>query len=139
MPLARINSSQTLSVANKHSGAALITVLFVMVIVVVMAVSMSGRLQLQIQRQSNLSQQQQAFWYAMGAEAFARVLLTRTLAGEETVHLGQDWAQQGASFPVDNGTIAGDISDLQACFNLNALQQAGEQSSGTQQQSVAQR
>ncbi|WP_333606955.1 type II secretion system minor pseudopilin GspK [Arsukibacterium sp.] len=125
--------------AKKQKGAALITVLFVMMIVMVLAVNMSGRLQLQIQRQSNQVQQQQAFWYAMGAEAFARVLLSRTLAGEETVHLGQDWAQQGASFPVDNGTIAGDISDLQACFNLNALQQAGEQTSGNQQQSVAQR
>lgn len=121
-------------------GAALITVLMILAIVVVLAVNMTGRLQLQLQRQQNLQQQQQAFWYAMGAEHFARVLLSRSLSGEETVNLGQDWAQSGASFPVADGNIAGEITDLQACFNLNSLQQAGQRGpTGRIEQSLAQR
>jgi len=123
---------------RSQGGAALITVLLIVAIVVVLAVEMSGRLQLQIQRQQNLQQQQQAFWYAMGAEAFARVLLRRSLQGQDVVHLGQDWAQQGASFMVDDGQIAGEIRDLNSCFNLNALQKQPDRQQG-QVQTLAQR
>ncbi|KKO44601.1 type II secretory pathway protein [Arsukibacterium ikkense] len=125
---------------HPQRGAALITVLMILAIVVVIAVNMTGRLQLQLQRQENLQQQQQAFWYAMGAEQFARVLLSRSLSGQETVNLEQDWAQSGASFVVADGNIAGEITDLQACFNLNALQQAGQRGpSGRIEQTPAQR
>jgi general secretion pathway protein K len=124
---------------QRQAGVALVAVLMILAIVVVIAVNMTGRLQLQLQRQQNLQQQQQAFWYAMGAEQFSRVLLSRTLAGQETVHLGQDWALQGATFPVENGTIAGDITDLRSCFNLNALQNVAAQSGGRIEQSTAQK
>lgn len=111
----------------------------IVALVAVIAVGMTGRLQLQLQRQQNLQQQQQAFWYAIGAESFARVLLRRSLQGAETVHLGQDWAQQGANFMVEDGQIAGEIIDLQRCFNLNALQQQPERTqAGRPQQTLAQ-
>ena len=124
---------------QRQRGVALVAVLMIIAIVVVIAVGMTGRLQLQLQRQQNVQQQQQAFWYAMGAEQFSRVLLARTLAGQETVHLGQDWALQGATFPVDNGTIAGDIKDLRSCFNLNALQNVTPQNGGRIEQTAAQK
>lgn len=125
---------------RQQQGVALLTVLMIVAIVAVIAVAMSGRLQLQLQRQQNIQQQQQAFWYAMSAEAFSRVLLRRALQDESTVHLGQDWAQQGASFMVEDGQIAGEIVDLASCFNLNALQQQPERTqSGRPQQTLAQR
>lgn len=117
-----------ISSPRRQQGVALIMVLMIVAIVVVIAVNMSGRLQLTLQRQQNLQQQQQAFWYAMGAEAFARQLLRRSLQGQDTAHLGQDWALQGATFPVPDGSISGVISDLQSCFNLNALYQAPDPS-----------
>ncbi len=39
------------------------------------------------------------------------------------------WATQGAVYPVEQGEIAGKISDLQGCFNLNAT--AGDDPSKT--------
>ena len=125
--------------AGSQRGVALVAVLMIIAIVVVIAVDMTGRLQLQLQRQQNLQQQQQAFWYAMAGEQFSRVLLARTLAGQETVNLSQDWAQQGASFVVDNGNIAGEISDLRSCFNLNALQNVVPQGGGRVEQTEAQK
>ncbi|MDX1391897.1 MAG: type II secretion system minor pseudopilin GspK, partial [Rheinheimera sp.] len=125
--------------AQRQAGVALVAVLMILAIVVVIAVNMTGRLQLQLQRQQNLQQQQQAFWYAMGAEQFSRVLLSRTLAGQETVNLSQDWALQGATFPVEDGTIAGDIKDLRSCFNLNALQNVAPQNGSRTEQSPAQK
>ncbi|MDP5135150.1 type II secretion system minor pseudopilin GspK [Rheinheimera baltica] len=123
----------------RQRGVALVAVLMVIAIIVVIAVSMTGRLQLQLQRQQNVQQQQQAFWYAMGAEQFARVLLARALAGQETVNLSQDWALEGATFPVENGTIAGDIRDLRSCFNINALQNTAPDNGGRAEQSAAQK
>lgn len=124
---------------QQQRGVALVAVLMIIAIVVVIAVNMTGRLQLQLQRQQNLQQQQQAFWYAMGAEQFAKVLLSRTLAGQDSVNLAQDWALQGATFPVENGTISGDIKDLRSCFNLNALQNVTPQSGSRVEQSAAQK
>ena len=129
-----------MSIRQSQQGVALVTVIMIVAIITVLAVGMSSRLQLQLQRQQNLQQQQQAFWYGMGAEAFARVLLRRSLDGAETVHLGQDWAAQGASFMVEDGQIAGEIQDLHSCFNLNALQQQPDRTQpGQLQQTLAQR
>ena len=111
---------------NKQQGVALIAVLMVVALVVVIAVGMSGRLQLQLQRQLNLQERQQALWLALGAEEFSRNLLKRTAVGKDTVNLSQEWAAQGATFPVEQGSISGKITDLQSCFNLNALQKAQE-------------
>lgn len=113
--------------ARKQQGVALIAVMMVVALVVVIAVGMSGRLQLQLQRQLNLQDRQQALWLALGAEEFSRRLLKRTAVGKDNVNLSQDWAAKGATFPVEQGTISGTLTDLQSCFNLNALQKAQQQ------------
>jgi len=58
----------------------------------------------------------------MGAEEFSKRLLIFDFKDDADVtHLGQVWAQEENSYPVDFGEISGKISDLQACLNLNAL------------------
>lgn len=121
---------QRSSGVRRQSGVALIAVMMVVALVVVIAVSMSGRLQLQLQRQLNLMERQQALWLALGAEEFSRQLLKTSVAGKETVNLSQPWAAEGATFPVEQGSISGKITDLQGCFNLNALQLPAKNGSG---------
>jgi general secretion pathway protein K len=122
-----MNNVKTYSQSNKThykkaSGVALITVLLIVALAAVLATQMTGRLQLQMQRTNNITLNQQAYWYAMGAEAFAKRILITTFEEEKGVtHLDQMWAQGETSFPVDYGTITGEIFDMQACFNLNAL------------------
>lgn len=106
---------------RSQRGVALIAVMMVVAFVVLIAVSMSGRLQLELQRQINLQQRQQAIWLALGAEQFIQRLLKKSAAGKETTNLSQEWATQGAVFPVEQATISGTVTDLQACFNLNSL------------------
>jgi general secretion pathway protein K len=107
---------------NKQQGVALITVMLIVALVAILATQMSSRLLLQMQRTTNISLNQQAYWYAMGAEAFAKRLLVDIFSKEpDTTNLSQPWAQGETTYPVDNGTITGEIFDLQACFNLNAL------------------
>jgi general secretion pathway protein K len=110
------------STAKKVTGVALITVLLIVALAAVLATQMTARLQLQMQRTNNVTLNQQAYWYAMGAEAFAKRILINVFKDEKDVtHLEQIWAQGETSYPVDFGQITGEIFDMQACFNLNAL------------------
>jgi len=106
----------------KNKGVALITVMLVVALAAILATQMLARLQLQLQRTTNINYNQQAYWYALGAEAFAQRVLLKAIEDEPDVtKLSQDWAQGETSYPVDFGQITGEIIDLQACLNLNAL------------------
>ncbi len=107
---------------SQQKGVALITVMLIVALAAILATQMSSRLLLQMQRTTNIGLNQQAYWYAMGAEAFAKRVLIDVFSKEpETTNLSQVWAQGETSYPVDNGNITGEIFDLQACLNLNAL------------------
>ena len=112
----------SISKRQKQSGVALITVMLIVALCAVIATQMTARLQMQMQRSANISFNQQAYWYAMGAEAFAkRVLITAFKKDGDVTNLGQIWAQGETTYPVDFGEISGEIIDLQSCLNLNAL------------------
>ena len=110
---------------QKQKGVALITVLLIVALAAILLTQMSGKLQLQMQRVANIESNQQAYWYAMGAEAFAKRILIMSFDGQEDVtNLGQIWAQGENTYPIDFGEITGEITDLQSCFNLNALRES---------------
>ncbi len=114
--------SLSLTYMVRQKGVALITVMLVVALAAIIATQMLARLQLQVQRTTNINLNQQAYWYAMGAEAFSkRVLLAAFEDEPEKTHLGQVWAQGETTYPVDYGQITGEITDLHACLNLNAL------------------
>ncbi|PJG57472.1 type II secretion protein K, partial [Aeromonas cavernicola] len=101
---------------------ALLVVLLILAVMVIIASNMSGRLQLELRRTANLTAGKQAWWYAMSAEALVSKVLAQDFKDEpKIVHLGQNWARKDAVFPVEGGTLRGEVSDLQACFNLNSL------------------
>lgn len=108
----------------KQQGVALITVLLVLALAVVVATKMNSSLIFQVQRTENINSNQQAYWYAMGAEAFAKTVLLLSFKNSDdkkVTHLGQIWASGENAFPVDLGEISGEITDAQACLNLNAI------------------
>ncbi len=109
---------------NSQHGVALVVVMLIIALCVIVASRMSSALIFQVQRTDNLNSNQQAYWYAMGAEAFAKSVLSLSFKGEnnkQVTHLGQPWAEGEKAFPVDLGEISGEITDLQSCFNVNAL------------------
>ncbi len=109
---------------HPQKGVALITVMLIVALIAILATQMTARLQLQMQRTTNIGSNQQAYWYAMGAEAFAKRVLIQSFEDSGNVtHLGQVWAQGESNFPVDFGQISGEITDLHSCFNLNALRE----------------
>ena len=108
---------------SRQQGVALMIVLMIVALVSVLATEMGTRLQLQVQRTMNIKDSNQAYWYALGAEAFARKSL-QTLMEEtgDKISLDQPWAQE-FMYPLDNGGLQANLTDLQACFNLNAILQ----------------
>lgn len=117
---------------HKSKGIALITVMLVVALAAIIATQMLARLHFQVQRSSNIAFNQQAYWYAMGAEAFAkRVLITAFEEDKEVTHLGQIWAQGENTYPVEFGEITGEIKDLHSCFNLNSLRVVADPSGNT--------
>lgn len=124
----------------KQHGAALIIVLFVVALAASLAVEMNARLMVQVQKSSNLVLFQQAKWYAFGAEALAKQALKESKKdAPDVIHLKQVWAEKETEYPVEDGTIRGKITDLQACLNLNALRADDDKSSepGKKKQSAA--
>ncbi len=109
---------------RKQRGVALLTVLLVLAVMATVAATMSSRSYLSVRRTINLNDHEQAYWYAMSAEALAkRVLVQDFDDADGTIHLQQYWATAEVIYPVEFGTISGTISDLRSCFNVNALAQ----------------
>lgn len=107
---------------KRQKGVALITVLLIVSLAAIVVTEMSGRLQLQLQRTANISMNTQAYWYALGAEQFAKQVLIESFRSQkDKTTLDQIWAQGENSFPVDYGQITAELVDMQGCFNLNNI------------------
>ena len=106
---------------KQQLGVALVVILLVVAIVSILATEMIARLQLNIARTVNIKDNNQAYWYAIGAEQFAQKSLgeLKTLS-PDNMNLSQPWAQK-FEYPIDSGGIQAELIDLQACFNLNTL------------------
>ncbi|KPV89836.1 putative type II secretion system protein K [Pseudoalteromonas sp. P1-30] len=116
---------------RESRGAALVIVLFIVALAAILAVEMSANLMVQVQKSTNLQGHQQAKWYAYGGEELAIKALKLSKDDDpDKTSLDQVWATQGdTQYPVDNGTLSGKITDLQACLNLNALGEAPDPNS----------
>lgn len=106
---------------KKQRGIALITVLMILAIMVTIAATMTGRLTLSLKRTEGLVFSQSVYWYGQAAGDFGRMILNQDFADSEVVSLDQNWALPDMSFPLENGSIAGEFKDLRSCFNLNSL------------------
>lgn len=117
-----MKSSSHSKFAHKQQGVALIVVLLIVVVVSAVAADITTRNQVAVKRTINLADYDQAYWYAISAEELAKKVLKQDMEDSEgKVHLQQYWAQSDVIFPVENGQIKGKITDMRACFNINAL------------------
>lgn len=106
----------------KQRGVALIVVLLIVALVAIIATNITSRNQLSMRRTLNLAQYDQAYWYGISAEELAKKILKQDLDDAEgRVHRQQYWAMSNVVFPAEHGEIGGKITDMRACFNVNAL------------------
>ena len=113
---------------RRERGVALLTVLVAVALAASLAAAITWNLTLDQHRSAAIIQGDQAYEYALGAEAWAEQILYRDFtSNSKATTLGQNWAQQLPPLPVEGGQILGHIEDLQGRFNLNNLvNQAGQ-------------
>ncbi len=131
--LKRINKQRN-NFARMQSGTVLITVLLVVSFVVVLLIEVDKTVTYQSNLNRNLMNRDQAYSYLMGMEEMSKIQLKRLfdLQKDERVHLGQLWAKQEFTFPIDGGVMSATIIDMQSCFNLNSITVADKQETNAQ-------
>jgi general secretion pathway protein K len=102
-------------------GVALITAVLMVALATILAVNVSFRGFLDQRRSATLFALDQGFEIALGAEAWAADFLQRDAQESQTDHLGEKWARPLPPLPIEGGTVAGRLEDLQGRFNLNNL------------------
>jgi general secretion pathway protein K len=105
----------------RQRGVAIITALLIVAIATSVSIAISTRLQLDVRRTGNIIASDQAYLYALAAESWSQRILRDDRKENEIDHLGENWAIELPPIPVDGGYISGRLTDLQSCFNLNAL------------------
>ena len=106
----------------RQRGVALITVLLVFALATVIATEMLRRSQLSLRSVGNLLIMRQAYYYALGGEAYARQILAKDALDHGAIDtLTEPWAhtKDQPPFVIDNGNMIVEIVDLQGRFNLN--------------------
>jgi general secretion pathway protein K len=116
-----MSRASRLSWRGAQRGVALITAVLMVALATILAVNVSFRGMLDQRRAATIFASDQAFQIALGAEAWAADFLRQDKQDTQTDHLGENWARPLPPLPVDGGSVAGRLEDLQGRFNLNSL------------------
>ncbi|MFT5450641.1 MAG: general secretion pathway protein K [Enterobacterales bacterium] len=106
---------------QRQQGVALVMVLIIVAMISIISAQLISERNLQARRTSNIILADNAWHFALGAEILAKIVIKKSLEGEESVNLSQPWAMEGIVFPIEGGTIAAEFKDLRSCFNLNGI------------------
>jgi general secretion pathway protein K len=111
-----------MSPAASQRGVALVMAILVVAIGTMIAVNLLWRGTLDFRRAEAAMAADQGLMYVQGAEAWAADILRQDLVDSpQSDHLGEQWAIELPPLPVEGGTIAGRLQDLQGRFNLNNI------------------
>ncbi|NOR42782.1 MAG: type II secretion system minor pseudopilin GspK [Gammaproteobacteria bacterium] len=106
---------------KNQTGVAIITALLSVTIAATVSITISTQLQLDVRRTGNLVALDQAEIYASFIEDFTRDTLENEDNFEDLMTTLRESGRFEATYPVENGTVLGEITDLNSCINLNAL------------------
>ena len=107
---------------TRQRGVAVVTAMLVVAIGTIIAVNPMWDATLDQRRTLAALASDQGLLYLQSAEAWAGDILRQDLVDSpDADHLGEEWAIELAPLPVEGGTIAGRLEDLQGRFNLNNL------------------
>lgn len=104
-----------------QSGVALITAILVVALASIAATAVLVSASISIRRMENLQASELGWWYGVGVEAWVKTILQRDAEQNAYDGLTDVWAVPVDFLPIDEGALAGRVTDLQGCFNLNNL------------------
>lgn len=103
-------------------GVILLTVMLIVAVMAALSVAIVDDIRFGLRRTTNMALYDQAFWYGVGLEEFAKLAAARSYEfNAEVSTLSDPWAQEAVRFPIPGGLIEGSLADGGACFNLNSL------------------
>lgn len=107
---------------KRQRGVAVLMAVLLVAVATILAVNVMWEATLNIRRTESALAADQALLYLQGGEAWAKDILARDLKdSQEYDHLGEEWATALEPLPIEGGTIAGRLEDLQGRFNLNNI------------------
>lgn len=106
---------------KKQQGVAIITALLIVTLATTISITISTQLQLDVRRTGNIIATDQAHVYSLLAEETLQVILRNDDARDTFIKtLIKDGIAKQALF-IDNAAISAEVTDLNACLNLNSL------------------
>ena len=115
------NNHHLRTTGKKQRGVAIITALLIVTIAATVSITISTQLQLDVRRTGNLIALDQADIYALQVEKFAQEKLKDAKDFPDLMTTLRELGKLEASYPIQNGTVEGEITDLNSCINLNSL------------------
>ncbi len=113
---------------RQQSGIALVMVLLIVALITVIAGEMFERYHLSLRRTTNIVSMNQAYQYALGAEAIAMSMMYDDYHGRDNQEpnkfdsADEIWADLPTdTFPIDDGFITFKIEEISSRFNVNSL------------------
>ena len=106
---------------GKQTGVAIITALLIVTIAATVSITISTQLQLDVRRTGNMIALDQTDIYVSFIEKFTQDTLKNADAFDELTKKLREEGKFEAIYPVENGTVEGQITDLNSCINLNSL------------------
>jgi general secretion pathway protein K len=111
-----------MSMRHAQRGVAVLTAMLIVTIGTIIAVNLMWNATLDLRRTESALAADQGLLYMQGAEAWAADILRQDqVDSPNSDNLSEAWATELPPLPVDGGTIAGKLEDLQGRFNLNNL------------------
>src|SRR5690606_19771432 len=99
---------------KRQRGVAVLMAVLLVAVATILAVNVMWEATLNIRRTESALAADQALLYLQGGEAWAKDILARDLKdSQEYDHLGEEWATALEPLPIEGGTIAGRLEDLQ--------------------------
>lgn len=106
---------------DRQRGVAVITALLVVALATMLVAAALADFQLDVRRTEAALYSEQAQMYALGAEAWATLILAEDAEDNNVDHPGEVWATDIPPLPIEGGSVDGYITDLQGRFNVNNL------------------
>lgn len=112
----------------RHRGAAILVAMLIVALAAGAAAAALRQQDLALRQLATARDYEQATWVLRGGALWARSILMQDARGPNVDHGGELWATGLPPTEIEQGTVAGEISDQQALFNVNNLSLDGKPS-----------
>jgi general secretion pathway protein K len=110
---------------RRQGGAAVIVAMLIVAMAAAAAASLLQQQDLALRQLTTSRDYEQAAWILKGGAQWARSLLQADARGSKIDHAGELWGSGLPTTEIEQGTVAGQISDQQGLFNVNNLARDG--------------